>query len=170
MADPQNKLVQVNGLGLVEFPGSMPDEHVSIAIRNFRAKKKADTLQTESSERQRQLKPAQPLSSAIPKLPEWANTPLVSGPDQPSVEAISPDTTQEQSANARLQKAVHPAASWLAAHPKAKATADVAAGTAQGVGNFAKGMTSPANIALMLTAPQSKLLSAYFAIQAAKGH
>ena len=75
MADPKQKLVKVDD-GIVAFPGDLPDEHVVNAIKLFRAKKKVAPLQTEESEHARQLKPAQPLDSAIPTLPKWANTPL----------------------------------------------------------------------------------------------
>ena len=64
MADPQQKLVKVDD-SIVAFPQSMPDEHIAIAIKNFRAKKKPQ-LATDESEHARPLKPAQPLSSAIP--------------------------------------------------------------------------------------------------------
>jgi hypothetical protein len=42
----------------------------------------------------------------------------------------------------------------------------VMGGAMQGAHDFAQGLLTPANILLMLTAPQSKLLSAYFAAHA----
>ena len=86
MADPQSKVVEVPDLGVVEFPHWLPDEHVSAVIRNIRAKKKAAPLQTESSEHERQLKPAQPLSTVVDPLVsgfEYATKPLADVPITP---------------------------------------------------------------------------------------
>ena len=48
MADPKHKLVKVDD-DIVAFPGSMEDEHISNAIKSFRAKKNP-SLTTEESE------------------------------------------------------------------------------------------------------------------------
>ena len=146
MADPQQKLVKVDD-DVVAFPSSMPDSHIGIALRNFRAQKKAKSLTTEQSEHERQLKPAQPLSSAIPTLPAWSTKPLVPG-------------TDTSTPSGRL--AAEASESFRESHP-------IAGGVTKGVSNFAEGLSSPLSVGLMLTAPQSKLLSAYFAYQAGKG-
>ena len=42
-------------------------------------------------------------------------------------------------------------------------------GVGQGVADTAQGLTSPANLALIAGAPESKLLSAFFSVQALRG-
>jgi GGDEF domain-containing protein len=118
-------------------------------------------LATEASEHARQLKPAQPLSSAIPSLPDWANKPLVSDKELE-------ETPQGQALTAKSQ------AQFSAAHPKVEAALEkgntpAVLGTLQGVNDFTKGMQTPANMALMLGAPESKILSGIFATQAMRG-
>jgi len=102
-------------------------------------------------------------------LPEWAQKPLASSPEQQDPEAIPANPQQEQVANARLRDATQPATAWLAAHPKTKATGDILDAVNQGAGQVAAGLTSPANLAMLAVAPESKLISAYFAAQATKG-
>ena len=174
MPDPQKKLVQVNGLGVIEFPGGMQDDQIAATIKRHKAQTHSSSphftgKSTEESEKARQLKPAQPLSTAIPHLPEWANTPLVSGPDDPSVEAIAPDPKRESEANARILRATQPTKAWLGKHPKTSSALSVGMGVGQGVADTAQGLTTPANIALIAGAPESKLLSAFFAVQALTG-
>lgn len=169
MPDPQQKLVQVPDIGVVAFPGDMEDAHVANFIKLARAKKKFSSLTTEESEHQKQLKPAQSLSTAIPTLPDWAKTPLVAGPDDPGVEAIAPDPKRSAVANEKLLKTTQPARIWLGEHPKTSSALDIGVGVGQGVAGTAQGLTSPANIALMIAAPESKILSALFTIQALRG-
>jgi len=157
MADSQ-KIVHVPDVGVIAFPGDLEDEHVKRLIKSFRAKK---TKTTEESEKARQLKPAQPLSSAIPSLPDWANKPLVSDKDLE-------ETPQGQALTAKSQ------AQFSAAHPKVEAALEkgntpAVLGTLQGANEFTKGMQTPANMALMLGAPESKILSGIFATQAMRG-
>ena len=110
---------------------------------------------TEESEHARQVKPAQPLSSALPHLPAWVTTPVVpkvkawEDAHLPAARAI--DTYNAQQAQAFDQ-----------AHP-------VAGGMMQGAANIAQGLTSPQNAALAIAAPESKLLSALFSVQALSG-
>ena len=156
MADPQQKLVKVDD-SIVAFPQSMPDEHIAIAIKNFRAKKKPTT---EASEHERQLKPAQPLSSAIPELPDWANTPLLTG---------NYDETPEAQAKTAKSQAAFSAAHPTVAAALKKGDNPYVLGSLEGADQFVRGLSTPANLGLMVTAPESKLLSAYFAIQAGRG-
>ena len=170
MPDPQKKLVQVNGLGVIEFPGGMQDDQIAATIKRHKAQTHSSSphftgKSTEESEKARQLKPAQPLSTAIPHLPQWANTPVLSG--------LTFDAQIE-----RAEKSGHPEqAEWLRkqkslqdkAYEKNKAKHPIATGIGTGVGEFAEGMTSPANLALIAGAPESKLLSGLFAIQALNG-
>jgi hypothetical protein len=109
------------------------------------------------------------LDSAIPTLPDWAKAPLVSGPDDPSVEAIAPDAKRSAAANERLLKATQPARTWLGEHPKTSTALDTGVSIGQGVADTAQGLTSPANIALMIASPESKILSGLFAMQALHG-
>jgi len=157
MADSQ-KIVHVPDVGVIAFPGDLEDEHVKRLIKSFRAKK---TKTTEESEHARQLKPAQPLSSAIPSLPDWANKPLVSDKELE-------ETPQGQALTAKSQ------AEFQTAHPKITAALDkgnnpLVLGGLKGTNEFIKGLTSPANAALMLAAPESKILSGIFATQAMRG-
>ena len=98
-----------------------------------------------------------PLSSAIP---DWVNQPLL-----PKAEALSNQVedfvTRGGSKKLRDQQAAK-MKEFDAAHP-------VQAGVAAGIQNFTEGMTTPANIGLLLAAPESKVMSAYFALQAARG-
>ena len=59
MPDPKQKIVRVDDNTVVAFPDAMPDEHVALAIKSFRAKKqKPSGIATEESEHKRQLKEA----------------------------------------------------------------------------------------------------------------
>ncbi len=160
MEDSKHKIVKV-GDDVIAFPGDMEDAHVAKLISSFRDKKKnLEQPVTEQSEHARQLSPAKPLSTAIPAVPEWAKTPLPVYAEKINekfnrmlgLPAVDPITQQQRKAVAAFDKS----------YP-------ITGGIMQGVSNFGQGMLTPANIALMLTAPQSKLLSAYFAVQAAKG-
>ena len=164
MADPKQKLVKVDD-GIVAFPGDLPDEHVVNAIKLFRAKKKVAPLQTEESEHARQLKPAQPLDSAIPHLPQWANTPVLSGLTfDAQIQRAEKSGHPEQAEWLRKQKSLQDKAYQknIDKHP-------IATGVGEGVGETAEGLTSPANLALMITAPESKIMSGLFAIQSLHG-
>ena len=164
MPDPKQKLVKVDD-GIVAFPGDLPDEHVVNAIKLFRAKKKVAPLQTEESEHARQLKPAQPLDSAIPHLPQWANTPVLSGLTfDAQIQRAEKSGHPEQAEWLRKQKSLQDKAYQknIDKHP-------IATGVGEGVGETAEGLTSPANLALMITAPESKIMSGLFAIQSLHG-
>ena len=174
MPDSYKKLVQVNGLGVVEFPGEMQDDKIAATIKKHKAQTHSSSPHftgktTEESKHARQLKPAQPLDSAIPTLPDWAKAPLVSGPDDPSVEAIAPDAKRSAAANERLLKATQPARTWLGEHPKTSTALDTGVSIGQGVADTAQGLTSPANMALMIASPESKIFSGLFAMQALHG-
>jgi hypothetical protein len=156
MADTQRKIVKVPDVGIVAFPGEMEDAQVAAVIKSYREKKKKEpSLTTEESEHKRQLKPAQPFSTAIPKLPDWVNEPMLPKEQKweeswnPALRAI-----HGKEAEARKQFDVQ--------HP-------IAGGIGQGTQQFIESMTTPLNVGLALGAPESKLLSAYFAIQAMRG-
>ena len=177
MADGKQKLVMVPGTGVVAFPGDMEDEHVAAAIRAFRSQKAADQasqshplnrpqpLMTEQGERQRQTKQAQPLSSAIPHLPAWLNTPSselgrqagnwLSGEIGKALGTTLPDIDPTLGAEQTAEQ-------FRQAHP-------IAGGVAHGISDIANGLTSPAGAALLMTAPESKVMSALFATQALHG-
>ena len=160
MANSQ-KVVDVPDIGVVAFPGDMEDTHVANYIKIARAKKKFSPLQTEESEHARQLKPAQPLDTAIPKLPDWATRPLLSEQEMQETPEAQRKTEQSQAA-------------FTAEHPKiasaiGKGDNPAVLGVLGGAKDFMHGMTSPANLALMVGAPESKLLSAFFSMQALKG-
>ncbi len=173
----KEKIVSVPNVGVVAFPGDMEDEHVAAVIRAIRSQKAAEQaaqthklnrpmpLTTEESERRRQLKQAQPLSTAIPHLPAWLNTPSTELGRQASNwlsgeigKAIG--TTLPTFDPGALQR--EEAAQFQARHP-------IAGGVAHGISDIANGLTSPANMALLLTAPESKAMSALFALQALHG-
>ena len=147
MANSQ-KVVDVPDIGVVAFPGDMEDTHVANYIKIARAKKKFSPLQTEESEHARQLKPAQPLDSAIPTLPKWANTPLAPILDKkvdyvdralwPGGTANWDKLTAESEADKQRFMGKHP----------------IAGGVFEGVNETAEGLTSPANLALMIAAPR----------------
>jgi GGDEF domain-containing protein len=80
--------------------------------------------------------------------PEWAKKPLL-GPNGAADTPVG-KFDQQIAQNFRKQ------------HP-------IAGGVTQGVQDVAQGLSTPENIALMLAAPESKILSAYFAAQAGKG-
>jgi hypothetical protein len=161
MPDPKQKLVKV-GDDIVAFPGDMEDDHISNAIKSFRAKKNP-SLTTEESEHSRQLKPAKPLDTAIPHLPEWANTPL-----EPKVKAGVDTVTRAlwPAGTANYDKLTAQAQAdkqrFMGKHP-------IAGGVFEGVNETAEGLTSPSNLALMIAAPESKIMSGLFAIQALHG-
>jgi hypothetical protein len=161
MANSQ-KVVDVPDVGVVAFPGDMEDDHISNAIKSFRAKKNP-SLTTEESEHSRQLKPAKPLDTAIPHLPEWANTPL-----EPKVKAGVDTVTRAlwPAGTANYDKLTAQAQAdkqrFMGKHP-------IAGGVFEGVNETAEGLTSPANLALMIAAPESKIMSGLFAIQALHG-
>lgn len=178
MPTGKQKIVQVPDLGVVAFPGTMEDDHIAAVIRATRAQKALDQqkrvqsvnphkipLTTEDTERARQTKQAQPLSTAIPHLPAWLNTPStelgrqagnwLSGEIGKALGTTLPDIDPS-----RLS--AQEAAQFRAAHP-------IAGGIAHGISDVANGLTSPANTALLLTAPESKLMSAFFATQALRG-
>jgi hypothetical protein len=164
MANSQ-KVVDVPDVGVVAFPGDMEDDHISNAIKLFRAQKKTKSLTTEDSEHARQLKPAQPLDSAIPHLPEWANKPVLSSLTfDAQIQRAEKSNHPEQADWLRKQKALQDKS-----YEKNKANHPIATGIGTGVGEFAEGMTSPANLALIAGAPESKLLSGFFAVQALSG-
>ena len=156
MASPQQRIVKV-GDDIIAFPGDLEDDHVKRLIKSFREKKNQPKI-TEESEHARQLKPAQPLSTAIPKGPDWVTTPLST-----TVQSFEEKHPNLYGLDLKRQKQEEQVASqFRAAHP-------VAGGVVQGANQFAEGMTSPANMALMLGAPESKILSGIFATQAMRG-
>ena len=167
MPTAEQKIVKV-GDDVIAFPGDLEDTHVAKLIKSFRDEKRNKPKPgafsgktTEETEHARQLKPAQPLSSALPSLPDWANKPLLNDKDLA-------ETPKGQAITAKSQK------EFETAHPKITAAINkgnnpVVLGTLKGTNEFIKGMTSPANAALMLGAPESKILSGIFATQAMKG-
>ena len=162
MATPTQKVVKVDD-AVIAFPGDMEDEHVARLIKSFREKNKGKRplLTTEESEHARQLSPAQPLSTAIPKLPAWATTPLLNDKDleeTPQGKAITAKSQEEFTKN-------HPQISAALA----KGNNPYVLGALKGTNEFIKSMSSPVNAALMLGAPESKLLSGFFAVQAMRG-
>ena len=82
----------------------------------------------------------------LPQLPDWANKPL------PAPGATTPiqKATEQQIGQFRAQ------------HP-------IIGGVEKGVETTAEGLRSPANLALLAAAPESRIISAFFASQAAKG-
>ena len=168
MPDPKTspKTVMVNGLGVVQFPGTMADDEISSVIKKHKSQTHSSSPQftgktTEESEHARQLKPAQPLDTAIPKLPDWATRPLLSEQEMQETPEAQRKTEQSQAA-------------FTAEHPKiasaiGKGDNPAVLGVLGGAKDFMHGMTSPANLALMVGAPESKLLSAFFSMQALKG-
>ena len=162
MAPSSPKVVKVDD-AVIAFPGDMEDEHVARLIKSFREKNKGKRplLTTEESEHARQLSPAQPLSTAIPKLPAWATTPLLNDKDleeTPQGKAITAKSQEEFTKN-------HPQISAALA----KGNNPYVLGALKGTNEFIKSMSSPVNAALMLGAPESKLLSGFFAVQAMRG-
>ena len=167
MPTAEQKIVKV-GDDVIAFPGDLEDTHVAKLIKSFRDEKrnkpKPDAFSgktTGETEHARQLKPAQPLSSAFPSLPDWANKQLLNDKDLA-------ETPKGQAITAKSQK------EFETAHPKITAAINkgnnpLVLGTLKGTNEFIKGMTSPANAALMLAAPESKILSGIFAAQAMKG-
>ena len=115
-------------------------------------------IATEASEHARQLKAAQPMSSVLPKVPEWATTPI--NTQVQKFEEAHPNLYGLDLERQKKQEEI--AAQFRAAHP-------VVGGVVKGANDFAEGMTSPANLALIAAAPESKILSAYFALQALRG-
>lgn len=181
MPDPQQKLVQVNGLGVIAFPTSMPEERIAEHIsalkkRGLGTREKAvptvgalraqaqarfGASMTEESEHARQLKPAQPLGTVFPKLPAWMTRPLVSDKDLQETPEAAAETARSQAA-------------FKAQHPKIAGAFEagdnpITLGALEGVENFTRSMTSPAGIGLAVAAPESKLLSALFTVQALRG-
>ena len=75
------KIVQVKGLGTISFPSDMEDEHISQQIMSHLKKQKSSPYHNRRERARTATKPAQPLSTAMPKLPEWANKPILSGSD-----------------------------------------------------------------------------------------
>ncbi len=160
MASPQQKLVKV-GDDIVAFPSNMENDRIAKLVKSFHEKKKIQPVATEESEHTRQLKDAQPLGTAIPSIPDWTNKPLVSDEDLE-------ETPQGKALTAKSQK------EFETAHPKITAAINkgnnpVVLGALSGANEFAKSMTSPANMALMLGAPESKILSGIFSVQALRG-
>ena len=103
------------------------------------------------------------MDSAIPTLPKWANTPLAPILDKkvdyvdralwPGGTANWDKLTAESEADKQRFMGKHP----------------IAGGVFEGVNETAEGLTSPANLALMIAAPESKIMSGLFAIQALHG-
>lgn len=82
----------------------------------------------------------------LPQLPNWANKPI------PAPGATTP-----------IQKATEQEVGrFRAQHP-------IIGGVEKGVEQTAEGLRSPANLALLAAAPESKIISAFFAAQASKG-
>jgi hypothetical protein len=149
----------------------MADENISKVIKNHLSQTHTDStnphlapVQTEESEHKRQLHEARPLSSVIPKLPDWANKPLIQGQTMDEqiswLEKNNDRSSKEMAETFKKRKA---------ATEKIESEHPIATGIGSGVGDFAVGMTSPENLALMLGAPQSKILSALFSVQALRG-
>lgn len=173
MPEKKQKLVKVDNLGVIAFPNHMSDDDIIKAIRSYDvpAAEKGKThdtsahatgIATEKSEKQRQTVPAKPLSSSVPSLPEWANTPsselgkragehISQALGLPEIPGYEPGGWQEKIAEEFRKQ-----------HP-------VAGGIAHGVSEFAQGMTTPLSAALLIAAPQSKLMSAFFTLQALRG-
>lgn len=187
MPATQNKLVKVDGLGVVAFPDDMPDDEIATHINKTRSSPtrlkqllkpipmddpaptaaqtakthktsgKAKGVTTEQSERQRQQTTAQPLDSAIPS---WVNEPLL--PKAQKLGNQFEDFLTHGAAKKDREERERKMAEFDAQNP-------VQGGVAAGINRFAEGMTTPANLGLIAVAPESKLLSAYFAIQALRG-
>jgi hypothetical protein len=105
------------------------------------------------------------LDSAIPHLPQWANTPVLSGLTfDAQIQRAEKSGHPEQAEWLRKQKSLQDKAYQknIDKHP-------IATGVGEGVGETAEGLTSPANLALMITAPESKIMSGLFAIQSLHG-
>lgn len=185
MPEPESqnaqKLVHVPNTGVMAFPVSMPEDEIAGHIRAFKkqgaptptdfspnpgalraqAKERFGGLATEQSEHTRQLKRAQPLSTAVPKLPNWATQPLINDKDLEETPQAAAETARSQAA-------------FKAQHPKIEAALKkgdnpYAIGALQGAKNFAHDMTSPMNMGSMAAAPESQLLGALFTMQALTG-
>lgn len=144
-------------LEVVKSKAQALDERTKNFIGHSRAQRKILPT-TEESEHARQLKAAQPLSTAIPSLPSWATTPVTEQVQKfqeahPKVYGADLERQRQEQESAKAFSAAHP----------------VAGGVVRGVSEFGESMTSPVNAALALGAPESKILSAFFTVQALRG-
>jgi hypothetical protein len=170
----QHKLVKVDD-SIIAFPATLPDEDVAAVIKKFKQSKPTKDkslsqsplpssagVMTEESEHARQLAPAQPVGSAIP---DWLTQPIPQTADRINkafnlmLGFPGGVTPAEAEINERNRKANE---AFDKAFP-------LTGGAMMGAHNFAEGLLTPANLMLMLTAPESKLLSAFFATQAMRG-
>jgi hypothetical protein len=92
---------------------------------------------------------------AMPQLPGWANEPLLKK-EQDWESSWNPILKQQRDREAQVSQ------QFDTAHP-------IIGGVARGVSDTIQGMTSPANLAMLAAAPESKIISGFFATQAAKG-
>lgn len=164
MPDPKQKLVKVDN-DVISFPSTMGDKDISAAIKKHRSK---FPVATEESEHARQLHPANPLSTAIPHLPIWTQTPLLPYAERAVTAVDNATNPLNWTAEGRKVKAKQDAdqAHNLAAFDKDHPTQ---AGIAEGIRGFGESMSTPVNMGLMVAMPESKVLSAFFALQSATG-
>ena len=163
---PQNSKMDYAALARQYGGVSGPVEDLMSMIRGHDAAHEVQThkiispetgLTTEESEHARQLKQARPLSTAIPQLPTWANTPIL-----PTVEKYGEKIDRALGQGPEIDARKKALAAYDVQHP-------IQAGISQAINQTAEGMTTPANLALMATIPESKIMSAFFALQAAQG-
>jgi hypothetical protein len=155
MPDPKQKLVKVDK-DVISFPSTMEDKDISAAIKKHRSK---FPVVTEESEHARQLHPANPLSTAIPHLPKWTQTPLLPYAERAVTAVDNATNPLNWTAEGRKVKAKQDAdqAKKLADYDKDHPTQ---AGIAEGIKGFGESMSTPVNVGLMVAMPESKVLSA----------
>ena len=165
MPDPNKKIVKVDDRTIVAFPSTMEDKDISAAIKKHRSK---FPVATEESEHARQLHPANPLSTAIPHLPKWTQTPLLPYAEKAVNvvnDAANPLTWTAEGRKVKAKQdadRAHNLAEFDKDHP-------TQAGIAEGIKDFGESMSTPENLGLMVAMPESKVLSAFFALQSATG-
>lgn len=96
-------------------------------------------------------------NSQMPRLPDWANTPII---DKVSQAGERIDRALGQGPEIDRRKAA--LAEFDKSHP-------YQAKVAEGLHESIAGLTTPANLALLAVAPEAKPVSAFFALQAARG-
>lgn len=100
---------------------------------------------------------------------DWAAKPIVDGGEKtdltPSAQSFQKKWTAFKAAHPTLAAVIDPVsaeADWEKLHPNIQASHEA-------VKEFAQGMTSPTNIAMLAAMPESKVISAFFTAQAAHG-
>lgn len=164
MPDQKSKLVKADHIGVISFPHYMSDDDILKAIRGYDAadqKKQTHTTSghvpgkiTEQSEKTRQTKTAQPLSTATKPVTDFLSTPITDYADQ--IDKAFNRTLGLPEQNPLVAQNQRAVAQYDKDHP-------ISGGVMQGVNEFAKGLTTPQNIGLLLAAPEWKIISAYFA-------